>query len=238
MASGGGGGGAAPVLPPQKRLDGSTVEEGAIVAVFKNGKRGDPASVLKAFDEYCWASHWMMNVGDVKGALVRTALAALPPGARVLEFGGYCGYSAVLIGAALPPGGKLVSIEINPVSAALATKVVEHAGLAGAVTVMVSDVPAALDALLAAHGTGSVDAVFIDHAKECYLRDLHGLEARRLLRVGSLLVADNILYPGAPDYLAYVTSSPAYATVTHDTHLEYCADSRDVVAVSTVRELV
>lgn len=221
----------------RKRLDGSTVEEGAVRAIFANAKRGDPVSVLAAFDAYCWAQHWMMNVGDVKGGIVRAALAGLPPGALVLEFGGYCGYSAVLLGSLLPPGGKLVSIEINPVVAALATKVVEYAGLADRVTVMVSDVPAALDTLRAERGPGAVDAVFIDHAKELYLRDLKNLEARDLLHVGSIIVGDNILFPGAPDYLAYVQSSPRYATVTHDTKLEYSSDARDMVAVTTVRAL-
>ena len=80
----------------------------------------------------------------------------------------------------------------------------------------------------------SVDAVFIDHAKEAYLPDLHTLEASKLLHAGSVIVADNILVPGAPDYLAYVQASTSYRTVVHDTHLEYMAETRDAVAVSTV----
>ena len=46
-----------------------------------------------------------------------------------VEYGGYVGYSAVLIGSNLPPEGKLYSIEINPLFAAIATKIVEFAGL-------------------------------------------------------------------------------------------------------------
>lgn len=154
----------------------------------------------------------------------------------MLEFGGYCGYSAVLIGSLLPEGGKLISIEINPVYAAIATKIIEFAGLAHKVSVHVGDVPDALHILAAEHGTGSVDAVFIDHWKDLYLRDLHNLENSHLLHVGSCVMADNIIYPGAPQYLEYVQTSPRYKTVLHESKLEYSTD-RDAVAVSIVREI-
>jgi len=78
-----------------------------------------------------------------------------------------------------------------------------------------------------------VDLVFIDHAKEVYLRDLHNLEHSGLLHKGSVVVGDNMIYPGAPDYLEYVQSSPRYSTVLHQTTLEY-SEEKDAVAVSTV----
>ena len=39
-----------------------------------------------------------------------------------MELGTYCGYSAIRIGRLLPPGGKLVSVEVDPLYAAIATK--------------------------------------------------------------------------------------------------------------------
>lgn len=46
----------------------------------------------------------------------------------MLEFGAYCGYSAVRIARLLPEGAKLYSFEFNPLNAAIATKVrVTHA---------------------------------------------------------------------------------------------------------------
>lgn len=46
-----------------------------------------------------------------------------------VELGGYCGYSAVRIGRLLPEGSRFISMEINPLFAAIATKIVELAGL-------------------------------------------------------------------------------------------------------------
>ena len=46
-----------------------------------------------------------------------------------MELGTYCGYTAVRMGRLLPPGAKLVSVEIEPLFAAIASTVVEHAGL-------------------------------------------------------------------------------------------------------------
>jgi hypothetical protein len=74
--------------PPS--LDGSSREERCIAHVFAKAKRGDPASVLAAIDEFCWGQGFMMNVGDVKGKIVTRAVKDAAPRV-VLEFGGYCG---------------------------------------------------------------------------------------------------------------------------------------------------
>lgn len=239
------------------RLDGSTIEERLIAFVFANATSGDAASVLAAIDRFCWTqgaarlalccdvhayrdgcvcatcAGFMMNVGDVKGELVKAEITRAAPN-LALEFGGYCGYSAVLLGSLLPGGSRLISIELNPTYAAIATKIIEFAGLGEKVSVMVSDVESALPRIAEREGKGSVDLVFIDHWKDRYLPDLRNLEASGLLHVGSTIVADNIIYPGAPDYLAYVTTSPRYRTVVHDTLLEYSKDRKDAVTVSTV----
>lgn len=143
-----------------------TREEQLITHVFKHAKRGDADSVLREIDAFC-ASNWMMNLGGGdKGAIVRAVVGKAVAEGKVklaVEFGGYCGYSAVLFGSLLPAGSKFISIEINPVYAALATKIIEFAGLADKVEVVVSDVPAALAAIRERFGEGSLDLTFIDH---------------------------------------------------------------------------
>ena len=76
-----------------------------------------------------------------------------------------------------------------------------------------------------------LDFVFIDHWKNVYLRDLQLLETHGLLRKGTVIVADNIIYPGVPEYLQYVTTSEKYQTETFDSTLEY-SDKKDAVAKS------
>lgn len=46
----------------------------------------------------------------------------------VLELGTYCGYGAVLMAAALPPGARLYTVEPDPRHAAVAEKVIRLAG--------------------------------------------------------------------------------------------------------------
>ena len=98
----------------------------------------------------------------------------------------------------------------------------------------IGDVPLVLPRLVNEYGKGSVGFVLIDHWKDVYLRDVKNLEASGLLRQGSVIVGDNILYPGAPDYLAYMQTSPLYRTVLHETLLEYQTTEKDAMSVSTV----
>lgn len=64
------------------------------------------------------------------------------------------------------------------------------------------------------------DVVFMDHAKECYLPDLKKLESVRLkdlvsseiveitlLKPSAKLIADNVVFPGAPGFLEYLRES-------------------------------
>lgn len=46
----------------------------------------------------------------------------------VLELGTYCGYSTLLIARALPPGGRLFTMERDPRTAAVAEKLIRLAG--------------------------------------------------------------------------------------------------------------
>lgn len=57
---------------------------------------------------------------------------------------------------------------------------------------------------------------FIDHEKTVYLSDAKLILASDTLQPGSLLVADNVLVPGAPDYLEFIESSPLFSTARHE----------------------
>lgn len=118
--------------------------------------------------------------------LVKTARSG-----RVVEVGTLAGYSAIWIARALPPGGRLVTLEIDPDHAAVARRSLEDAGVADRVEVRVGDAAG----LLAALGpNGSFDMVFLDADKERYTQYME--EAARLLRPGGLLVADNAFWKG------------------------------------------
>lgn len=124
-----------------------------------------------------------------EGRLLQVLLTAI--GARrVLEVGTLGGYSAICMARALPPGGKLLSIEIDEAHAAFARRYVERATLSDRVEIRVGR---ALDVLPSLDGE-RFDAIFLDADKEPLPTYFEwGL---RLVRPGGLLIGDNALWGG------------------------------------------
>jgi predicted O-methyltransferase YrrM len=121
-------------------------------------------------------------------------LLARAQGARtVLEVGTLGGYSTIWLARALPPGGRLVTLEIDPHHAEVARANIERAGLGDLVDLRLGP---ALDSLpaLAAEGFGPVDFVFIDADKQGNADYFDW--ALRLSRVGTLIVVDNVVRDG------------------------------------------
>jgi predicted O-methyltransferase YrrM len=113
---------------------------------------------------------------------------------RVLEVGTLGGYSAIWLARALPPGGRLITLEREPRYAEVAAASIARAGLAEAVEIRVG---AALDTLaqLAAEAPEPFDFVFID-ADKAHTPDYFQL-ALELTRPGAWIVADNVIRFGA-----------------------------------------
>lgn len=131
-------------------------------------------------------------VSPTEGRLLQVLAAAV--GAReILEIGTLGGCSAIWLARALPPGGRLVTLEGNPGHAEVARANLARAGLGGLVEVREGW---ALDTLpaLQAEGRGPFDMVFIDADKEANPDYLAW--ALRLSRPGTLIVADNVIRGG------------------------------------------
>ena len=205
--------------------------------VVARARRSDAADVLKVIDEFAYNQSFLINVGDEKGLILDSAVATAKP-ARVLELGTYCGYSALRLAIAAPTA-RIVSIEFSAANAAIARRILDHAGVSSRVTVVegtLGDGGKTIDALRKSHGfgAGSVDLVFIDHAKDVYLSDLKLIMEQGWLRRGALVVADNIKFPGAPDYRAYMVENEGkrWRSIEHETHAEYQSVIKDIVLVS------
>lgn len=80
------------------------------------------------------------------------------------------------------------------------------------------------------YGIEHLDFVFMDHWKRCYLPDLQALEGSGLLGEGSVILADNVVFPGAPSFLRYVRRSGLYEHRVHRAALEYIRGIRDGMA--------
>ena len=108
---------------------------------------------------------------------------------RVLEIGTLGGYSGVWIARALALGGMLTTIEIDPKSARVAREGFRAAGVSERVELVEGDAHAVLSRL-----EPPFDAVFIDAEKTSLEAYFH--HAMRLLRIGGLLLCDNVFLDG------------------------------------------
>lgn len=213
-------------------------EEACAVYVAANARRGDLDDVLATIDRFARNESFLINVGDEKGEILDAAIRAVKP-SFVLELGTYVGYGALRL-ARSAPEARIVSIEFLPANAAIARRNIEHAGLSDRITVVdgtLGDGGKTLEHLRTAIGLGpgQLDAVFLDHAKDHYLSDLHLLEDSGWLHPGSVAVADNVKFPGAPDYKAYMEEQEGrrWRTTEHPTHAEYQSVIPDLVLEST-----
>jgi catechol O-methyltransferase len=205
--------------------------------VLARARHGDAADVIRVIDEFGYNQSILINVGDEKGRILDSAIAKARP-ARVLELGTYCGYSALRMAIAAPTA-QIVSIEFNAANAEIARSILDYSGVGRRVSIVVGtlgDGGKTIDALRTVHGfgAGSVDLVFIDHAKEAYVSDLRRILEQNWLRPGALVVADNIKFPGAPEYRAYMTENEGkrWRTIEYETHAEYQSVIKDLVLVS------
>lgn len=136
----------------------------------------------------------MMQVSPDQGALMHL-LAKLTGARRIVELGCYTGYSAICLGAALPEGGKLYTLDVNPDTTAIAQRYFGLAGLESKIELRLAPGLETLAQLEQEHGAGSFDMMFIDADKEGMPQYYEwGL---KLLRPGGLILADNVLWNGA-----------------------------------------
>ncbi|MBU6299702.1 MAG: O-methyltransferase [Alphaproteobacteria bacterium] len=116
-------------------------------------------------------------------------LARMQSAKRILEIGTLGGYSTIWLARALPPDGRLISLEYDPKHAEVARTNIAGAGLADKVEVITGR---ALDTLptLAGH----FDFFFIDADKMSNAEYFRW--ALKLSRRGSMIVVDNVVRDG------------------------------------------
>ena len=155
------------LIPPDAALDG---------AVESSAAAGLPA----------------IAVSPMQGKFLH--LLARIHGARtVLEIGTLGGYSTIWLARALPPGGRVVTLEMDAKHAGVARANFERAGLADVIEVRLGR---AIELLppLAREGIGPFDFIFIDADKASIPEYFEW--ALKLSRVGTVIVVDNVIRAG------------------------------------------
>ena len=121
-------------------------------------------------------------------------LARVHGAKRILEVGTLGGYSTIWLARALPDGGRLVTMEIDPRHAEVAAANVARAGLSDKVEILVGNARELLPEL-ELRNDEPFDLTFIDADKASI--PFYFESARRMSRSGSLILVDNVVREGA-----------------------------------------
>ncbi|MEX2243161.1 MAG: O-methyltransferase [Fimbriimonadaceae bacterium] len=108
---------------------------------------------------------------------------------RILEIGTLGGYSAIWLARALPPDGKLVTLEMEPKHAEVAGRNIARAGVADRVEIVLGPAIESLPKL-----EGPFDMAFIDADKQSTREYFEW--AMKLVRPGGVIVVDNVVRGG------------------------------------------
>jgi predicted O-methyltransferase YrrM len=134
-----------------------------------------------------------INVTPLQGKFLHV-LARLAGARRVLEVGTLAGYSTIWLAKALPAGGHLVSLEVEPRHAEVARANIERARLLAKVEVRLGAALQLLPALEAEVGPAYFDLAFIDADKPN--NAAYFSWAEKLVRPGGAVVVDNVVREG------------------------------------------
>jgi predicted O-methyltransferase YrrM len=155
------------------------------------------------------ADKGQLAVSEEDGRFLRVLVGATQA-KQVLEIGAASGYSAIWIGLGLrQTGGRLVTIEYDPVRAREAAANIQRAGLSDIVQVIAGDAFAEIPRL-----QGRFDLVFLDAWKPDYKKFFDIVFPR--VSPGGLFLAHNVINKKneMKDFLATIDTHPQAITTT------------------------
>ena len=153
-----------------------------------------------------------MMVGAIEGAFL-SFLVTMTGAKRVVEVGTFTGWSAIAMARALPPGGSLVSCDINEETTAVARRYAEEAGVADRIEFRLGPGVETLATL-----EGPFDLAFIDADKGGYVDYYESILPK--LAPDGVIAADNTLFGADPDGETSAQMTRFNEHVVHDDRVE------------------
>ncbi len=129
-----------------------------------------------------------MQVGHWEGSFLRL-MVKIARAKRVLEIGTFTGYSALAMAEGLPPGGRLITCDLDPAATRIARECWKKSPQGRKIELRLGPALQTIPRL-----QGFFDLVFIDADKENYTRYWNLCVPK--VRRGGLLLADNVLWSG------------------------------------------
>ena len=164
-----------------------------------------------------------MLIGPLEGALLHM-LVRLLDARRIVEIGTFTGYSALTLAGAAAADATIVSCDIDASRQAIAQSFIERSGYRHKIQLLLGPALETLPTL-----AGPFDLVFIDADKENYYRYYELMLPK--LRVGGLIVADNVLWSGR-----VLNPQAASDRAIVEFNRRAAADPRVELALLTVRD--
>ncbi|TCO79081.1 O-methyltransferase [Marinisporobacter balticus] len=175
---------------------------------------------LKEMEDYARMNHVPIVQPEV--AKLLEVITKINQTKSILEVGTAIGYSAIVFTRAMEDG-KLISIERRADMVEIARENIKMAELDGQIKILEGNAEEVIPTL-----EGQFDLIFLDAAKGQYMNFLS--ESIDLLKVGGVLISDNVLYKGMiasneyvirrkitivkrmRNYLEYITKHPQLTT--------------------------
>ena len=213
--------------------------------MFNLTPQNNDNSVLKGLAEIeeIARKNSLPSIGPIKGKIVESVISEHKP-KKVLEIGTLHGYSAILIANAMSAyisenknfdtdtkysGPIVISVEKDEKLTTIARKNIINSGLSKLIQVINGDAKKVIPSLEIKFGM-----IFLDAAKNEYLKHLQLVEQYGLLEKRAVIVADNVILfeDEMKDYLDYVRNSGKYLSHTTETSLEFTKNVTDALEVS------
>lgn len=211
----------------------------------RQSKQNEDNTVLKVLSEIEETARMnrLPSIGPIKGKIVESVLKEHKP-KKVLEIGTLHGYSAILIANTVSNfsyGSKdldtdtqynkpiVISVEKDEKLATIARKNIKNSRLSNLIQVITGDAIRVIPNLKT-----KFNMIFLDAAKNEYLRYLQLVEECGLLEKRAVIVADNVILfeNEMKNYLDYVRHSGKYLSRTTETSLEFTKNVADALEVS------
>ena len=153
----------------------------------------EPEVLKQLREETALHAHSVMQITPEQGQFM-ALLVELIGARKILEVGVFTGYSSTCLALALPPDGRITACDISDEYTAVARRYWDLASVVNKIDLRLGPALDTLDRLIAEGQSGSYDLAFIDADKANY--DGYYERTLSLLRVGGLLLVDNVLWSG------------------------------------------
>jgi caffeoyl-CoA O-methyltransferase len=143
------------------------------------------SELVKETEEVTGRSWW--SIGKIEGKFLQM-LVKISRARNAVEIGTFTGYSALIIAAALPEDGRLITCETNEQHAEIALRYFKKSAFGSKIRLELRPALETLEQIL----DSSIDFVFIDADKPSYSQYFD--EAMRILQSGGLIFVDNVFW--------------------------------------------